>query len=68
MANQQRIFYACQAVAITERGDAGLDANTIAHGVQSVGMSSTFSLDQVFELGQIEIYENIFLLSLFLYF
>tara|TARA_Y100000592_G_scaffold28733_1_gene45761 strand:+ start:25753 stop:26769 length:1017 start_codon:yes stop_codon:yes gene_type:complete len=59
MANQQRIFYACQAVAITERGDAGLDANTIAHGVQSVGMSSTFSLDQVFELGQIEIYENI---------
>ena len=59
MANQQRIFYACQAVAITERGDASLDANTIAHGVQSVGMSSTFSLDQVFELGQIEIYENI---------
>jgi hypothetical protein len=27
--------------------------------MQSVGMSSTFSLDQVFELGQIEIYENI---------
>tara|TARA_B100000519_G_scaffold84609_1_gene73303 strand:+ start:7516 stop:8541 length:1026 start_codon:yes stop_codon:yes gene_type:complete len=59
MARNQRIFYACQAVAITARGAATVGNNDVVHGVQSVGMSSTFTLDQVFELGQIEIYENI---------
>ena len=59
MARNQRIFYACQAVAICQRGETDVNADDIIHGVQSVGMSSTFTLDQVFELGQIEIYENI---------
>lgn len=59
MANQQRIFYACQAVAITPRGEGTITSADIVKGAQSVGMSSTFTLDQVFELGQIEIYENI---------
>lgn len=58
MARNQRIFYACQAVAITPRGGA-ISAASIVKGLQSVGMSSTFTLDQVFEMGQIEIYENI---------
>ena len=58
MAPNQRIFYACQAVAITNRGHAPTAA-TVVKGLQSVGMSSTFTLDQVFEMGQIEIYENI---------
>jgi hypothetical protein len=57
MARNQRIFYACQAVAITGRG-ATPAAASIVKGLQSVGMSSTFTLDQVFEMGQIEIYEN----------
>jgi len=59
MAEQQRIFYACQAVAITAQGAATVAPGDIVKGAQSVGMSSTFTLDQVFELGQIEIYENI---------
>ena len=59
MARNQRIFYACQAVAICPRGTANPLEQHVAHGVQSVGMTSTFTLDQVFELGQIEIYENI---------
>ena len=59
MARNQRIFYACQAVAICQRGENNVNQDDIIHGVQSVGMSSTFTLDQVFELGQIEIYENI---------
>ena len=58
MARNQRIFYACQAVAITPRGGP-ISAGSIVKGLQSVGMSSTFTLDQVFEMGQIEIYENI---------
>ena len=59
MARNQRIFYACQAVAITTRGLGRVARDNIVQGVQSVGMSSTFTLDQVFEMGQIEIYENI---------
>ena len=58
MGRNQRIFYACQAVAITGRGGEVHAANVVK-GLQSVGMSSTFTLDQVFEMGQIEIYENI---------
>ena len=60
MARNQRIFYACQAVAIVRTGDTSIDASKqIVKGLQSVGMSSTFTLDQVFEMGQIEIYENV---------
>jgi hypothetical protein len=32
---------------------------TAAHGVQSVGITTDFNLDQVFELGQLAIYDNI---------
>ena len=55
MANN-RIFYACQAVALGPCFDGGL---TEVHGVQSVGVNTTFNLEQAFELGQIQIYENI---------
>jgi hypothetical protein len=56
MANN-RIFYACQAVALAPLGsDAGA---VLAHGVQSVGITTNFNLEQAFELGQIQIYENI---------
>ena len=58
MARNQRIFYACQSVAIAPRGTEPTSAHVV-HGLQSVGMSSTFTLDQVFEMGQIEIYENV---------
>ena len=55
MANN-RVFYACQSVGLgpKEGGSA-----IVQHGVQSVGLNSSFSFEQVFELGQIEIYENI---------
>ena len=59
MAANQRIFYACQAVAIAPRGTTPVTPAHIVHGLQSVGMSSTFTLEQVFEIGQIEIYENL---------
>ena len=31
----------------------------MVHGLQSVGITTNFNLEQAFELGQIEIYENI---------
>ena len=47
---QTRIFYATQAVKV---GD------TIIKGLQSVGLDTTFNLEQAFELGQLSLYENI---------
>ena len=57
MANN-RIFYACQAVGLKPLGNPTGDYK-VAHGVQSVGVTTNFNLEQAFELGQIQIYENI---------
>jgi hypothetical protein len=60
MPQNNRIFYACQAVAIAPCFTAHAPQNTyLAHGVQSVGITTNFNLEQAFELGQIQIYENI---------
>ena len=65
MANL-RTFYACQAVAIGARepdGNGNYPSLTrplnYIHGVQSVGLNSTFDVENVFELGQLEIYESV---------
>lgn len=59
----KRVFYACQAVAFdgyNESTDAPLgNSFAVAKGVQSIGITTNFNLEQVFELGQIQIYENI---------
>ena len=56
-----RVFYATQAVAIAPRGTAPASYTSVhaAHGVQSIGITTNFNLEQVFELGQLEIYENV---------
>ena len=59
MSSNNRIFYACQAVAINNCGKTTVDSGDMVHGVQSVGINTSFNLEQAFELGQIEIYENI---------
>lgn len=53
----KRIIFATQQVAI--KGDQGGDAWHVMHGVQSFNKTTTFNLEQVFELGQLAIYENI---------
>ena len=55
MAN--RIYFANQQVAFKPVGAAS--SYHVAHGVQSVGVTTTFNLEQAFELGQLAIYENI---------
>lgn len=55
MANR-RIFYACQAVGLAPENTATF---TAIRGLQSVGVNTTFNLEQVFEIGMISIYENI---------
>ena len=51
-----RIFYAMQNLAIKERSKADY---TLMSGVQSVAMTTNFNLEQVFQLGQLGIYQNI---------
>tara|TARA_R100000008_G_scaffold86762_1_gene81444 strand:- start:5358 stop:6563 length:1206 start_codon:yes stop_codon:yes gene_type:complete len=54
MAN--RVYFANQQVAIKP---AASTTWQYAHGVQSVAVTTTFNLEQAFELGQLAIYENI---------
>jgi hypothetical protein len=57
-----RVLYACQGVAIAKTGHGATSAGTsfdVMHGVQSVGITSNFTLEQVFEYGQIELYSNV---------
>ena len=55
----ERIFYANQQVGIRPDSDTGtFGAGDQIFGVQSVGMTTTFNLSQVFELGQLALYEN----------
>lgn len=56
--SNRRIFYACQAVGIGGDGVTVADVTEI-RGLQSVGINTTFNLEQVFEIGMISIYENI---------
>ncbi len=51
MANN-RVYYAIQAAAV------GYTPTPI-HGLQSVGVTTNFNLEQVFELGQQAIYQNV---------
>jgi len=56
-----RIFYACQAVQIN--GPSGTlrtlnpDYDTV-QGLQSVGMNTNFNLEPIYQLGQIDLYDN----------
>jgi hypothetical protein len=54
MANN-RIYYAIQQVAL---GPAS-GSMTEVHGLQTVGITTNFNLEQVFEMGQLAIYQNV---------
>lgn len=45
-----RVFYASQGIKVN---------NTTVHGAQSVGITTNFNLEQVFQLGQLAIYDNV---------
>lgn len=63
MANpiNQRIYYPINAVGFARLGTA-LDTPSgyrAAKGVQQVGLNTNFSLEQIYQLGQLSLYENI---------
>lgn len=53
MANN-RIYYAIQQVELGQAGD-----RVVVHGLQTVGITTNFNLEQVFEMGQLAIYQNV---------
>lgn len=62
MAANNRIFYASQAIALLPQNSDGtsiLGDWIYPKGVQSVGITTNFNLEQVFELGQIDIYDQV---------
>ncbi len=52
-----RVYYPVHYVALG--GEGNPSGATPIHGLQSVNTTTTFSLEQVFELGQLDIYENV---------
>lgn len=59
MSNQagsnHRLFYAVQSAALAPLGST---TYTNIHGLQSVGVNTNFNLNQIFEIGQLELYNN----------
>jgi len=59
MPANARIYYPIHAIGFAQLGASAVTGYRAAKGVQSVGVNTNFSLEQVYELGQVEIYENI---------
>lgn len=62
MAANNRIFYATQAVLLEPQNSDGTSryGNYIRpKGVQSVGITTNFTLEQVFQLGQLDLYDQV---------
>ena len=57
----KRIYYAIQQLQIAPIGTApnAYNSNHVVYGLQSVGVNTKFNLEQIFEIGQLAIYENI---------
>src|SRR5690606_5957730 len=54
--SNKRIFWAIQAFGIAKDGTTTF---TPVKGVQGVGINTTFNLEQIFQLGQLSIYEQV---------
>lgn len=52
--SNKRIYYAIQQVTLGPSA-----SQTPVHGLQTVGVTTNFNLEQVFEMGQLAIYQNI---------
>lgn len=56
MAGNNRIFYPCESVSI---GPFCSASGVNVHGLQTASMTTSFNLQQAFEIGQLDIYEQI---------
>jgi hypothetical protein len=51
----KRVYYAVEQAGLSK---CGANTFTSIHGLQSIGVNTKFNLEQVFEIGQVQIYEN----------
>jgi hypothetical protein len=64
LLNNNRLFYAIEAIGFAPFSGVGTTQATLqsgflmASGVQSVGIDTSFNIEQVFQLGQLDIYAN----------
>jgi hypothetical protein len=59
--SNNRVYYACQSVQLNGPSGAGAASNTAwdtVQGLQSVGINTNFNLEPVYQLGQLELYDN----------
>lgn len=54
--SNRRVFYACRQIGFARDGTSTFIE---AHGVQSIGITTNFNLETVFEQGQLEVYQLI---------
>src|SRR5688572_25722324 len=54
--NNKRVYFLIEALAIGTHGPA---SGIFAHGLQDVGMTTSFDLEQILEMGQIETYASV---------
>ena len=55
-----RVYWAIQALGINSNGgDDTVGSADFVSGVQSVGLTTTFNLEQVFQLGQLSLYHDV---------
>lgn len=61
MAANRRIYYAIQQLQVAPDGTAvGAYATShVVKGLQSLGLNTRFNLEQIFEIGQLAIYQNV---------
>lgn len=57
--SNRRIFYSVHYASLAPLGQENAVASNVIHGLQSVSLTTNFNLSQFFELGQLEIYENV---------
>jgi hypothetical protein len=58
--SNKRIFYDTQGVKLTPVDDTGTpDSALVPGGLQSVGITTNFNLEKIFQLGQLELYDAI---------
>lgn len=59
---QNRVYYACQSVQINGPSGTTLSNDNSAwdtvQGLQSVGISTNYNLDPVYQMGQLDLYDN----------
>ena len=59
MANK-RVYYACRGFEVANVNKAGtIDSYFIPHGIQSVGITTNFNIEKIFQLGQLATYDQI---------